>query len=293
MVVRLNFQLLLLLCIITVTTSLEQIKTFVDSMGHRMNFLVAAEDSNFMVAGWLDASGEQDKGIPRSFVVNAEGKVAWMGYPKELDEVLPKIVNNTWDIEEALAKRNLDKHLEQLDDSTNYELIRYASDPYKPGDLGKPDSILLVINEIIRNEPKLKYAPFIAPNTFSSLIKTNPHEAYEYGKVAMVTPTYEDAPYLLIINAIEWHSDKLNLSAEIYQLGAEAYQVRIDQILYPEIVDISKLYNKMAEWYWHANDKSKAIHAQQNAIEALKSKKDFSAIKMTVFKSRLKKYKSM
>jgi thiol-disulfide isomerase/thioredoxin len=252
------------------TTSLEKIKTFVDSMEHRMNFLVAAEDSNFMVAGWLDASGEQGKGIPRSFVVNAEGKVAWIGHPKELDEVLPKIVNNTWDIKEALAKRNLDKHLEQLDDSTNYELMRYLGDPYKPGDLGKPDSILLVINEIIRNEPKLKYAPFIAFNTFSSLLKTNPHEAYKYGKVAIVTPTYEDPPYLHIINAIKYYSDKLNLPAEIYQLGAEAYQARIDQIPYPEIVDISKLYNKMAEWYWRANDKSKAIEAEQKAIESMK-----------------------
>src|SRR6266404_4476353 len=88
------------------TTSMEKVKAFVDSMGHQMDYYhLAAEDSNFMVAGWLDASGE--RGIPKSFVVNEDGRLAWIGYPKELDEVLPKIVNNIWDIKEALAKRDL------------------------------------------------------------------------------------------------------------------------------------------------------------------------------------------
>lgn len=31
----------------------------------------------------------------------------------------------------------------------------------------------------------------------------------------------------------------------------------------------------MAEWYWRANDKTKAIDAQQKAMEALKANKDF------------------
>src|SRR5438874_477646 len=92
------------------TTSPEKVKAFVDSMGQRMDYHVAAEDSNFMVAGWLDASGEQIMGIPRTFVVNAEGRLAWIGHPKDLGEVLRKIVNNDWDIKEALAKRNLNKH---------------------------------------------------------------------------------------------------------------------------------------------------------------------------------------
>src|ERR1700730_3262325 len=91
------------------TTSIEKVKAFVDSMGHRMDYRVAAEDSNFIVDDWLHASGEH--GIPRTFVVNAEGRLAWIGHPKDLDKVLTKIVSNTWDIKEALAKRNSDKYL--------------------------------------------------------------------------------------------------------------------------------------------------------------------------------------
>jgi thiol-disulfide isomerase/thioredoxin len=124
------------------TTSMDKVQAFVDGMGNRMDYDVAVEDSNFMAAGWLDASGEQVKGIPRSCVVNAEGRLAWIGHPSKLSEVLPKIVNNTWNIKEALAKRNLQKRLQELDDSASYVLMSYSGDPEKPDDLGKPDSAL-------------------------------------------------------------------------------------------------------------------------------------------------------
>lgn len=273
------------------TTSMETVKAFVDSMGNRMDYHVAAEDSNFMAAGWLFASGEQ--GIPTSFIVNAEGRLAWIGHPTGLDKVLPKIVNNTWNIKEALAKRNSDKYLAKLDDSINNELNLFVGDAYKQDYYGKPDSALLLINEMVRNEPKLKYAPHIASHTFSSLLKTNPDKAYEFGKVAIVTPTYEEPAYHLIIENIKWYSDKFNLPPKIYQLGAEAYQEKIDQIPYPEIINMFNHYNKMAEWHWRANDKSKAIDAQQKAIEALKSKKGISAIEMAAYDSQLQQYKKM
>ena len=270
------------------STSMEKVKAFVDSMGHRMDCHVAAEDSNFMVAAWFDASGEQ--GIPKSFVVDAEGRLAWIGHPKGgLDEVLSKIVNNDWDIEKALAKRNLDRHLEELDDSLNYELMRYAGN-LETDDLGKPDSALLAINEIIRNEPGLKYAPLIAFYTFSALLKTDPHKAYEYGEALLVTSTYIDPPYNNIWFLIDLYSNKLNLPTEIYQLGAEAYQKRIDA--YPESARPEFYYN-MARLYRIAGDKSKAIDTARKAVKALKCEKRFSAADMDAYEDRLWQYKNM
>jgi hypothetical protein len=273
------------------TTSIEKIKAFVDSMRDRMDFHVAAEDSNFMVTGWLEASGEQ--GIPKSFVVNGDGRLAWIGHPKDIDEVLPEIVNNTWDINEALAKRNLNKHLEELDDSAREVLNGYEGNVYKHDYWGKPDSVLLLISEIVSREAKLKYAPSIAFHTFSSLLKTNPHKAYDYGKTVLVTSTYEEPAYYSIIGPIEWYSDKLNLPPEIYELGADAYQVEIDYLPYPEIVDVYKHYHKMAEWYWRACDKLKAIKAEQKAIEALKREKGFSKTDLAAYESQLQRYKNM
>jgi hypothetical protein len=223
--------------------------------------------------------------------VNSEGRLAWIGHPKDLGEVLPKIATNTWDINEALAIRNLNRHLAYLDREAYYDLSLYWPDPLKPDDPGKPDAALKMIEKITKKEPKLKYTPHIAYTTFSSLLKTNVEKAYQYGKIVMVTATYEEPAYSSIYDAIDSYSDKLKLPAEIYRLGAEAYQADIDQVPYPEIVNTPKLYHNMAALYWHANDQSKAIDAEQKAIEALKNKKDFSKTDLAVFKLQLEHYR--
>lgn len=273
--------------------SAKQVKAFVDSMGSKMDFNVAIEDSSFTVVDWIKATGEENSGIPITFVVNADGKLAWIGHASKLDEVLPKIVNNTWGLNEAMTKRNLNRHLALMDDSINYELMRFRGDLYKPGDFGKPDSALLMIRKIVSNEPNLKYAPLIALNTFSALLKTSPHEAYEYGKVAIITPTYDEPAYDVIIGAIEWYQDKLNLPAEIYELGTEAYQEKIDRYAQFGNINIPKNYSNMAAMYSHAKNKAKAIEAQQKAIEALKSKKDFSKKDLASLELKLQQYKNM
>jgi len=273
------------------TTSLEKITAFVDSMGDRMDFQIAVGDSNFIAGGWIEGFGEQRSGIPRSFVVDSNGRIAWIGYPTQLDEVLPGIVNGTWDIGEARTTRDDNRRLAAMDDSLSYELMRFREDPFKVGDRGNPDSALLLIAQIVKTEPKLKYAPLMGSHTFISLLKTSPHKAYEFGKVAIVTSTYQEPDYHLISGAIELYWDKLKLPAEIYRLGAEACQAEIDHRLYPESVSISRFYHKMAEFYWRANDKAKAIDAAQKAIEVLRTKRDFSRADMASYQSQLQRYR--
>lgn len=248
-----------------------KIKTFVDSMGSRLDYHVAIQDSN-MLADWIYAAKQKDKGIPRTFLVNGDGMLAWIGHPKDLDTILFKVVNKTWDIKAALARHNLNRHLEHLDREASFDLMEYNEDPYKPGDLGNPGGMLLKINEIVEKEPGLKYAPIIAYNTFSSLLKTDMKKAYEYGKMAIITPTYEDPAYSFIISAITRYSDQLTIPPGIYRLGAEAYQAEIDNYPYPENIDIAGRYRKIAEWYLRANDKLKADAAEQKAVETENSR---------------------
>lgn len=275
------------------STSIQKIKHFVDSMGHRMDYYVALDDSNFMVTNWIYATGEQDSGIPSTFVVDGKGRLAWIGHPKELIEVLPQIVSNNWKIEEELARRNWEKKLNERDDSLNYELMKYNGNPYKQGELGKPDSALLVIHQIVKNEPRLKYAPHIASYTFSSLLKTDQHKAHEYGREMLRASTYKSSAYSAIISQIEWYSDRLNLSTEIYELGADAYQLKIDKYSQFGNMNIPKNYYNMAEMYWHAKNKVKAIETIQKAIEALKIEKEFSKKNMETFEMKLQQYKKM
>jgi len=136
--------------------SARQIKAFVDSIGNRMDCNVAIEDSNHTVTDWIINTGEENNGIPRTFIIDANGKLAWIGHPSKLDEVLPKIVSRNWDPKEELARRNLNKQLAMLDDSLGYELIRFTRNNYNANDTDRPDSALLAIEKITRQEPNLK-----------------------------------------------------------------------------------------------------------------------------------------
>lgn len=273
------------------TTAMEKVRAFVDSMGNRMDYTVAIQDSNFVEINWLDASGE--RGIPESFVVNADGKLAWMGHPHKLDTILPQIVSNTWDIKSALVQQNTNRYLAALDDSLSYELKYYKGDqrinPYAP--LKSDSALLAMIDNIVRKEPRLKYAPHIAFHTIAALLKTDLQKAYAYGKAAIVTPTYEEPVYHIISEAIMWYSTKLKLPVEIYRLCAQAYQAEIDNTFYPELVDMPKRYYNMATCYWKAGDKARAIDVLQSAVERLKDKKDFSKADLTAYESRLQEYR--
>ena len=43
-----------------------------------------------MAKNWMKAAGQN--GIPTAFIVNKEGKIAWIGHPGRMDEPLDKIV---------------------------------------------------------------------------------------------------------------------------------------------------------------------------------------------------------
>jgi thiol-disulfide isomerase/thioredoxin len=247
-------------------TSLKKLKNFVDSMGRRFDFPIAAEDSSLMVTGWLDGTG-QGRGIPRTIVINGDGKIAWIGYPTQLDEVLPQILNNTWNMQAALTSRNERMRLAALDDSLSFELAVYGGDPNKGDYRGKPQEALRLIAGIVKKEPGLKYAPSVGANTFTALLKTDPKKACEYARQLMAAPNQGYPNYYLIYGTIEFYSTKLELPPDVYRLGAEACQAGIDNRPYPDKEAYAKLYHTMACFYRRANDKPAAIAAEQKATE--------------------------
>ncbi|HAZ64674.1 MAG TPA: hypothetical protein DCZ72_13845 [Armatimonadetes bacterium] len=95
----------------------DAVKAFVAEMGDQMDYAVAidqlqapaeGEDEDGPTAGvmattWMLAAGEN--GIPSAFIINGEGRVAWIGHPMGMDEPLQQIVDGTYDLEAAIAER--------------------------------------------------------------------------------------------------------------------------------------------------------------------------------------------
>jgi thiol-disulfide isomerase/thioredoxin len=69
----------------------SRIKSFAEQQGEKMSYRVAFDDgSGKMNEKWMDAAGKD--GIPTAFVVDGEGKIAYIGSPQGVDAVLAKLV---------------------------------------------------------------------------------------------------------------------------------------------------------------------------------------------------------
>lgn len=241
----------------------EKGRALVDSMGRQLKYAVAFQDSNFMETSWMDASDEG--GVPSSFVVNKEGKIAWIGHPGGLDTVLPKVVSNTWDINTALAKRNFERCIDAADREAREEYSRFSgtgSDFY-----GEPDSVLFYINKIVARDPDLKYAFSTTFATFAALLKTDMKKAYEYAKAAL-DPSKPFGPTIEpIVFGIQNYTKFLvdNVPAEIYQVAAEAME--------GYMINTPKNLMQLAEFYWRAGDKANARRCLKKARKAMKAAK--------------------
>lgn len=79
---------------------LAKVKSFVEGKGDVMGYRVAyVGDRAKMSRPWMEASGQS--GIPCTFIVDASGRVAWIGHPMEMDKPLEQIVKGEFDIEQA------------------------------------------------------------------------------------------------------------------------------------------------------------------------------------------------
>ncbi|WP_156795804.1 TlpA disulfide reductase family protein [Bradyrhizobium icense] len=59
-----------------------------------LNYRIGFDYTGEMNKLWMDPSSSV--GIPTSFVVDRDGHIAFIGFPTQLDDVLPKILNGSW-----------------------------------------------------------------------------------------------------------------------------------------------------------------------------------------------------
>ena len=85
----------------------DGVAPFVTKMGDKMTYRVALDDKSTeprgaMLKTWMKAAGQNF--IPRAFVVNKKGQIAWIGSPTELNEtVLATLLADSYDLHKAAA----------------------------------------------------------------------------------------------------------------------------------------------------------------------------------------------
>lgn len=82
----------------------EGIQAFVDAQGANMDFAVATDTKDAMATTWLSAAGEI--AIPRSFLIDGNGRIVWIGHPAlGLENAIRDLLSGTMDVAALRLKR--------------------------------------------------------------------------------------------------------------------------------------------------------------------------------------------
>src|SRR5258706_1537169 len=87
------------------TQRLEKVGKFVDTMGAKMEYAVAADATgDFMANNWMVPA--RQGGIPTAFVVDRNSKIAWIGHPmSDMAKVVSQVIAGTFDVKAEAERR--------------------------------------------------------------------------------------------------------------------------------------------------------------------------------------------
>jgi hypothetical protein len=73
----------------------KSVETFVAKNGKKFDYRFAYCGDRTTDEAYMEASGQE--GIPCSFVIGKDGRIAFIGHPMELDDVLPLVMDGKWE----------------------------------------------------------------------------------------------------------------------------------------------------------------------------------------------------
>jgi len=159
---------------------LGKVDQFVKEMGSKMDYNVAADGlSATMAKTWMAAAGQD--GIPSAFVVDRQGRVAWIGHPMDgLDEAVGAVIKGTFDIKAQAAKQNAEIAAKAQQQDEAQRLQKEGKPIEDAVKAGKYEVAAEEIGKLIPRYPAL--ADNLAMAKYSFLMKSNEKGAYAYAK---------------------------------------------------------------------------------------------------------------
>ena len=163
----------------TEETHVKRVADWVTKNTDKMRYNIVRDDvSDTISTTWMFAAGRY--GIPCAFIVNDEGRIAWIGHPTQMAEPLEAVSNKTWDLKAFADKFNPSIDAERA----NREVQLKVAAAVKAND----NPVLYKIIDSADTANKSKYAMM----AISSTSRTNPDLAFAiFKKYAHMAPASE------------------------------------------------------------------------------------------------------
>ncbi len=225
------------------TSTIPKVAAFVKSMGSKMEYNVAVDTgSNRVANAWLKKADES--GLPVTFIVGKDGKVAWIGHPSKLEDVLTQVVQDKFDVESARKQRAV----EVEETRPLHEAMAAA----------KYQTVLDLIDKISAKSPEK--AGRYAYDRLTALFHVDLPKASEEGEKVLEETKGDIGIYQMLSSIFASQKD---LKPEAYRYGRRL----IDQAI--EKNDRLYLFLAMgAEVDASLGDKQGAVKSQEAAVKA-------------------------
>lgn len=258
-----------------------KVPAFVKDFGDKMDYNVATEGPNtFMANNWMKAAGEN--GIPSAFLINKDGKIAWIGHPMSgLDEAIGDLLAGKSDISKARSERAKAKAEEMDQEKEQAKMMEKV----------KPTITALRAK---------KYQD--AANEADKLMSDEALKplACQYKLIAMTQGKLAGLDtFITSLGNEEFAKDPNTLNSIIWTvvendlgLSTEAYKATVglgEKMMAMSPKDAMNM-DTFALALWRAGDKAKALETQRKAIELAPSDKRIDEETMKEMKERLKTY---
>ncbi len=262
----------------------EKVKPFVEEMGDKMAYRVAVDlvaekekgNQGAMAKTWMTAAGQN--GIPAAFIVNKEGKIAWIGHPMSMDKPLEKVVAGNWDLKTAREEQR-----KAAEEQTRF--MKVQSKLVTALRSGDPKKLVTVVDEVISEVPSVEL--MVGPMKLTALIKLDEQDkALEYAKKLGKSDLGKQAQGL---NGLAWAIVDPNAgikpSAKLIEFAVETAR-HADEMAESKDAGIA---DTLAKAYFDSGDAAKAVESQERAVRLAKG----TAFENQIddLKDRLEKYK--
>ncbi len=261
----------------------ELVEPFVQEMGDKMNYTVAMDDvgdggkpdKGKMAENWMTAAGEG--GIPAAFVVNKDGKIAWVGHPMEMEKPLAQIVDGTYDLDKAVSDR--------LEEKARQQKLQALIGKFREAAAKGPEAQLKVLDEALADDPGLEAT--IGMARYNLLVQTGDQDRITATAEKLIANFSENA---MALNAIAWPlidpdrkggkptAAQLELALKASGLASENTKGEN-----PAILDTYALALSLS------GDKAKALEVQEKAIKL--GEDQLPPAQISEMKERLEKFR--
>jgi len=259
------------------TGYMTTVASFVKDMGGKMAYNVAVDGTaGTMAKTWMTAAGEN--GIPSAFVIDKNGKVAWIGHPMaELDEVLGKVVAGKFD-SAAFAKERAQARSEE---EKMQELFNPIVELMQQG---KYKEALEALNKVLAENQK--YESQLSMFKFNLMLKADERAAYSYAK-KLAEGDYKDNA--MGLNQLAWSivDDEMGLKDPDYDVALSIAQRAAELSKFEDAF----ILDTLAYAHFKKGNIDEAIKYQEKAVVQMEKMQNVPAATQKEIRYRLKLFK--